>query len=223
MSYLRCLVFDCDGVLLDSVPIKTMALARLAAPYGDEARDRLVMYHALHGGVSRYLKFAWFFREVLGREITRDESRDWGERFAEYALEELRRCPLIPGVQTVLDSWSGRLPMYVCSGAPAQELGQLLQERDIARYFAGIYGSPPAKAGLLAQIVDASGVAAEETLMVGDATTDRDAAEEVGTRFYGIGDLLRGGDFPWGSDLRDLDGWIRERVAPAAEMSASPA
>lgn len=34
---LKCLVFDCDGVILDSVPVKTRAFARLAEPYGEEA------------------------------------------------------------------------------------------------------------------------------------------------------------------------------------------
>ena len=42
---LACIVFDCDGVILDSVPTKTRAFARLAEPYGAEARDRFVMYH----------------------------------------------------------------------------------------------------------------------------------------------------------------------------------
>ena len=63
---LRCLVFDCDGVLLDSVPAKTQAFARLARPYGQEAEKRFVQFHQSHGGVSRYEKFAWFFREILG-------------------------------------------------------------------------------------------------------------------------------------------------------------
>ena len=50
---LACIVFDCDGVILDSVPTKTRAFARLAEPYGAEARDRFVMYHMTHGGVSQ--------------------------------------------------------------------------------------------------------------------------------------------------------------------------
>ena len=130
---LKCLVFDCDGVILDSVPVKTRAFARLAEPYGEEARDRFVMYHTVHGGVSRYKKFEWFFREILDREITPAESEEWGRRFAEYALDEVRRCELIPGIARVLEHWQGKLPLYVCSGAPHEELnfqgtrpGQLL-------------------------------------------------------------------------------------------------
>ena len=106
---LQCLAFDCDGVLLDSVPVKTRAFARIAEPYGAEARDRFVMYHTVHGGVSRYKKFEWFYREVLGREITPEESAELGRRFAEYSLEEVRRCPMIAGAEDVLRRWHGTL------------------------------------------------------------------------------------------------------------------
>lgn len=209
---LKCLVFDCDGVILDSVPVKTRAFARLAEPYGEEASDRFVMFHTVHGGVSRYKKFEWFFREILDREITPAESEEWGRRFAEYALDEVRRCELIPGIAPVLERWRGKLPLYVCSGAPHEELNFILKERGLDSCFTGIYGSPPSKAKLLAMIVDKACVLPDEVLMVGDASTDRNAAEEVGTLFYGTGPELRGGDFPWGPDLTGLDAWIAEHV-----------
>lgn len=206
---LKCLVFDCDGVLLDSVAVKTRAFARLAEPYGEEARDRMVMYHTVHGGVSRYLKFAWFFREILGREITQAESAAWGSRFAEYALDEVRHCAMIPGALETLESWHKRIPLYVCSGTPREELAMVLRERGLARFFKGIYGSPPAKAELLRMIVNNDAkVLPDETVMVGDAGTDRDAAEAVGTLFYGVGSELKGGPFPWSEDLKPFAAWV---------------
>ena len=213
---LQCIVFDCDGVILDSVPVKTRAFARIAAPYGQEAQDRFVMYHSLHGGVSRYKKFEWFYNEVLGREITQEESEKLGRLFAEYALDEVRRCPLIPGVKDVLDTWKGRLPLYVCSGAPHEEVLAVLHERGLEHYFTSIHGSPPAKARLLAQIVAPLPLAPENVLMVGDAPTDRDAAEEVGTLFYGVGpDIKPVSDaaYPWAEDLTGLNDWIAARAA----------
>lgn len=209
---LKCLVFDCDGVILDSVPVKTRTIARLARPYGQEAEERFVMYHMAHGGVSRYKKFEWFFREVLGCEITPETSAEWGRRFAEYALDEIRRCPLIPGMQAVLDAWRDKLPLFVCSGAPREEVRMILRERELEHFFTDIYGSPPAKAQLLAEIVGISGLPPEDILMVGDATTDRDAAEYAETQFYGVGDMLKGGNFPWGQDLTALNDWILSHV-----------
>ena len=210
---LQCLAFDCDGVLLDSVPVKTRAFARIAEPYGAEARDRFVMYHTVHGGVSRYRKFAWFYREVLGREITPEESDELGRRFAAYALDEVRRCPMIAGAEDVLRRWHGVLPLYVCSGAPQEELDLVLRERGLTGYFNGVFGSPPAKAELLARAVALAGVMPEDCLMVGDAPTDRHAAETVGTLFYGVGPEMQGGDIPWGRDLLALNDWIEPRVA----------
>ena len=178
MSF-ACIVFDCDGVILDSVPTKTRAFARLAEPYGAEARDRFVMYHMTHGGVSRYRKFAWFFSEILGREITPQESEEWGKRFASYSLEEVKRCPLIPGVEKALTDWEGKLPMCVCSGSPTEELRSILDLRKLSHFFRLILGSPPAKAQVLANIVRELKLDPADVLMVGDASTDRDAAEEV--------------------------------------------
>lgn len=209
---LKCLIFDCDGVILDSVPVKTRAFSRLAHPFGEAACKRFVEYHLSHGGVSRYKKFEWFFREVLGREITPTESKEWGRLFAEYALDEVRRCDLIPGIISVLAHWQTKLPLYVCSGAPHEELTSILQERQLDSYFTGIYGSPPAKAQLLAMIVDKAGILPKNALMVGDAVTDRNAAIEVGTLFYGTGPELKGGDFPWGPDLLELNAWIEKNI-----------
>lgn len=211
---IKCLVFDCDGVLLDSVPVKTRAFARLAEPYGEEARDRFIMYHARHGGVSRYRKFAWFFEEVLHREITPGESDAWGKKFAEYALEEVRSCHMIAGAEAVLKAWCGRLPMYVCSGAPLAELELILRERGLARYFNGVYGSPPAKAELLQTIVSLhKNLAPEEFVMVGDAITDADAAEAAGTQFYAVGPELKGCPGPWSETLVDFGKWLEDHAA----------
>ena len=213
---LQCIVFDCDGVILDSVPVKTRAFARIAAPHGQEAQDRFVMYHTRHGGVSRYKKFQWFYNEVLGREISDEESERLGRLFAEYALDEVRRCPLIPGIQEVLDTWKGKLPLYVCSGAPHEEVQAVLRERNLDQYFVSIHGSPPAKAKLLGQIVAALPLAPEDVLMVGDAPTDHEAAQEVGTLFYGVGPDIKPASaslYPWGPDLTGLNEWIKARAA----------
>lgn len=210
---LKCLVFDCDGVILDSVPIKSRAFARLAEPYGAEAVDRLVLYHAMHGGVSRYLKFEWFFKEILKKDITKEESEEWGKRFEQFSLEEVRRCPLINGILQTLEKWHGKLPMYVCTGAPEKEVKMILEERGLKHFFEGIYGSPPVKSKLLELIVQkAAKVEPEETLMVGDASTDLMAAEIAGTLFYGTGPDLKGGNYPWSKDLLPLNDWIAEHI-----------
>lgn len=207
---LSLIVFDCDGVLLESVDAKTQAFGQVAEAFGAEARDRLVLFHHLHGGVSRYEKFRWLYREVLGREITQPEMDTLCSQFVDHALNNVLNAPFVPGAREVLAHWQGRVPMWVCSGTPEEELRTILDKRGILPCFAGVRGTPPAKAVLLQEIVRAAGANPDEVVMVGDAMTDKDAAETAGTRFYGRGEFFRGGTDPWGEDLTALNAWLEE-------------
>ncbi len=209
---ITCLVLDCDGVILESVPIKTRVFSRMVESYGEEAHDRMLMYHKVHGGMSRYKKFAWFFREILGREITPEELQAWGQRFADIGLDEVSRCDLVPGIEDVLMAWKGKIPIYVCSGASQEELRHILTIRGLDHYFTGIYGSPPSKTPSLQRIVTLARVDPADVLMVGDSLADQDAAIAVGTLFYGRGAEVKGctvfEDDAWGEDLTALNAYI---------------
>jgi phosphoglycolate phosphatase-like HAD superfamily hydrolase len=209
---LALIIFDCDGVLLESVEAKTRAFRRIGAEFSPEAAERLAEYHLLHGGVSRSEKFAWLFREILGRRILPEENESLCRRFADYCLEEVCASDFVPGALEVLDRWRGRLPLHVASGTPQGELVDVLTRRGLAGYFAGMSGYPPDKAGLLRNILDGSGLPPGEALMVGDSLTDQQAAEMAGTLFYGRGSAFRASGWPWHPDLRRLNAYL-ERLA----------
>ncbi len=210
-SAIELVVFDCDGVLLESVEAKSLAFEQLVRAHGPEAVDRLLAFHHAHGGVSRYEKFAWFVREVLGREITPEESQNMGQQFAKLSRANVLDAPMVPGALDALDALRGTLPLYVASGAPHGELVEILTLRGLAGYFTDIYGSPPAKSALLRRCIDRSGVAPTATLMIGDSSTDLDAARENGTQFYGRGSQFAAHGVPWGHDLTELIAHIRAR------------
>ena len=205
---LELIVFDCDGVILESVDAKTRAFARVGAAFGQEAADRLVMFHSMHGGVNRSEKFAWLFKEVLGREILPEENAALCERFASYALEEVCSSKMVPGIHTTLQDWVARVPMYVASGTPHEELSEVLRKKGLAVYFKGMYGFPPGKTELLRHIVEETGASPSSTVMVGDSITDQLAAEAVGTLFYGRGEFFRHSGYPWHDDLTQLSAYL---------------
>ncbi len=205
---INCLVFDFDGIILESVDVKAKAFASLTAPYGQEAQDLMLMYNKVHGGISRIVKFRWFFDEIVGRPITDVELEDWCQRFLELCLEEVKKCPLVPGIEQTLNMWHNKLPMYVCSGAPQDELVALLNLRELSQYFISIHGSPPAKEALLRRVAIDSKCPTDSILMIGDSPTDMLAAEAVGTQFYGRGVDFQGGVWPWAHDLLELNSWI---------------
>ena len=51
------LIFDCDGIILNSNKIKTEAFKEVVSHYGDNAAEELVKFHVMNGGISRYEKF----------------------------------------------------------------------------------------------------------------------------------------------------------------------
>ena len=205
---LTLIAFDFDGVILESVDAKTQAFAQVAEPFGEEARDRLVLYHALHGGVSRVEKFHWLYENFVGRPPTDAEMADLNRRFTELSLDNVLNAPMVEGALDVLERWKGRVPMAICSGTPQGELNLVVEKRGLAPYFAGVYGTPPAKTELLRQAVRDARVDPADVVMVGDSGTDRDAAEEVGTLFYGRGETFASTKWPWGADLQGLNAYL---------------
>ena len=58
----KFIVFDFDGVVLDSVEIKTNAFAEIYSEYGSEIVSKVVEYHKRNGGLSRFEKFKYYHK-----------------------------------------------------------------------------------------------------------------------------------------------------------------
>ena len=84
----------------------------------------------------------------------------------------------------------------------------MLDKRNLTRFFKGVYGTPPGKTELLRRVIEQEGVAPNDTLMVGDSSTDLDAARSCGTRFFGIGAEFAATRWPFGRDCTALAQWI---------------
>jgi phosphoglycolate phosphatase-like HAD superfamily hydrolase len=205
----RAIIFDFDGVILDSVGVKTKAFAQLVEAHGLEAVRKMVAYHEANGGVSRYRKFEWFYREVLGRELLEDESREMGDRFENLAFEGVLAAQFIPGAQEFLAVHSAAIPFFVASGTPQDELVRIVQKRGLARYFHEVHGSPAVKSDIVRDILKRYAFVPGEVLFVGDAMTDFEAAQECGLKFVGVASD-GAGPFPEGTrviaDLREMEG-----------------
>ena len=67
---IRGIAFDFDGVLVESVDVKTRAYARLFEEYGEGVVSRVVDYHLTNGGVSRFVKFKTIYSEILNKPLS---------------------------------------------------------------------------------------------------------------------------------------------------------
>jgi beta-phosphoglucomutase-like phosphatase (HAD superfamily) len=63
---IKAIIFDLDGVLIESAEIKTDAFRMLFADYPDRLPE-IIAYHQRNAGISRYNKFRYFYEKILGQ------------------------------------------------------------------------------------------------------------------------------------------------------------
>jgi len=201
---LSAVVFDCDGVLIESNAVKTQAFGQTVDEFGQKAMDQLMDYHREHGGISRFKKFEWFYREVVKAPLSDEMMDTLCDRFTQLCINAVLDVPMVDGAKESLDLLSGRLPIFVASGTPEKELQDILIQRGLAPYFKGIHGTPPEKQYLLERIISENSLDASKVLMVGDAVTDLKAAQYCNSLFYGRGERFSEDNVPWSEDLTGL-------------------
>lgn len=204
----RVIIFDFDGVVLESADIKTRAFALLFKEH-EEHVDSIVDLHLSLAGVSRYEKFRLIYRDILDRPLDDAEMERLGEEFSRIALEEVLACDFVPGARQFLQRRHRTQALYVASGTPEEELRHIVRERGLERFFTGVYGTPAVKAEIARRILEETGAERHEAVFIGDATTDLEGAREAGVHFIGrrpadVPDPFAGEAFPVVDDLEEL-------------------
>ena len=178
----RTLVFDCDGVILDSNPVKREAFYYAARPYGEAPARELVAYHVQNGGISRLVKFDMFLRDMIGQPVTEEAMQELLDRFEQASMQGLLECAVAPGLQALKEA-APHARWMVVSGATQTELHQVFSRRGLDQWFeGGIHGSPDNKDSILAREI-ANGNLQLPALFLGDSRYDHLAATRAGLDF----------------------------------------
>ena len=206
---IEVIFFDFDGVLVESVDVKTEAFARLFRAEGSEAVEAVVNYHLQNTGVSRFDKFRYIYREILKRPLTEAEFRRLCDSFAEIVVNEVVKAPYVDGTPEFLRDYSEKYRCFVTSATPQEEMKRIICERNMSQFFRGVYGAPTPKKDAVRMALEEERVKPSQALYVGDALSDSRAASENGVFFVaridGNETLFKGIDCPRIRDLTELD------------------
>lgn len=186
----KALFFDFDGVILDSVNIKTEAFRTMFSQYGDDIAQKIVDYHQHHGGISRYKKFEWAYSELLGEKLTPEKKDELGVVFSRLVLESVLNAPFISGVIQFIQHYRDDYLLFVVSGTPHEELENVLMHKGIFELFDSVHGSPESKVEIVEKLSARHGINKKASWFFGDAGTDLKAARHHGMRFV----LVKSGD-----------------------------
>lgn len=185
---LAAIVFDCDGVLLNSNELKTACFREVLEAGGYDAGDiaRFVEFQRASFGMSRY----HLFEMLLGWELVVRPSLDRDQlltRYAEALGGRYVTCAATPGMHDVVGKLAAEVPVYIVSGSDQAELRAVMAERGDASMFRLILGSPTNKFDNLTLVLDdlATDRAADpaDIVFVGDAEADMTAARKAGMGF----------------------------------------
>jgi phosphoglycolate phosphatase-like HAD superfamily hydrolase len=209
LDHLRAIVFDFDGVILDSAEIKIQAFQELFEEHA-QVRAEISAYLLSHSGISRYIKFEYVTSQILGLPYDEAERDRLDRRFEQLAYEKIIACREIPGARALLAFLRGKVLRPVASGAPETELRRIVAARQMDDWFDEVWGTPRAKEEILRDIMVRHGFAPSEMLMVGDAMTDLNAARETGVRFLARepGSVFSTLDVERVSNLIEMQTWL---------------
>ena len=198
------IVFDFDGTLVDSNKIKTWAFGKLYEECGEDIVRQVISYHRENEGVSRFVKFRHWQERLLCQHYTKEVEDELNQSYSRLVLDGVVEAPFIKGGLEFLESYHQKIPLFVASGTPENELREIIKRRDMIFYFAGAFGSPTSKAEILKTIIRQYHYPIEKVLLVGDGLIDLEVANSVGTAFLGIQLPGHPSNLPKGTYLNDL-------------------
>lgn len=211
---LRAIVFDFDGVVLESADLKTEAFIELFEHHGAAVARQVEAHHLANLGISRFKKFEWIYANILQQPLSDAQSHALGEQFSALALDKILAAPFVPGAVDALQTLTGQLPLFVASGTPQAELDLIVERRGLREHFREVWGTPTEKPVILRDLMSRFGLAADEMLFIGDGLSDYKAAHAVGTGFLArdtaaLADTWRSKAVRKSSDLRTLPAIIQ--------------
>jgi phosphoglycolate phosphatase-like HAD superfamily hydrolase len=177
------LILDFDGVIVESIPLKTVAFQKIFSFASPEHLDEIIAFHLDNGGMSRYDKFRHIYANILDEPLTPGQEEQLADEYVGLIFDAMLTVPYVEGAKELLRDCSRMLPLYIVSATPEAEMHEIARRRDLTKYFVRIYGSPKTKAECIREILDETGALPNEALFVGDAPNDWQAAYETGVRF----------------------------------------
>lgn len=170
--------FDFDGVLAESVSVKTEAFYEMYLPYGQDIALKVRQHHIENGGVSRFEKFKIYNGIWLGEDLSEVRVQALSEEYSSRVLTKVVQSPEVFGAMAFLEKYSSVVNCWIITGTPTVEIREILTVRKMNHHFKGAYGSPEKKSFWVRTLMLENNISPYQAVFIGDAVADFHAAEE---------------------------------------------
>lgn len=180
------LIFDFDGVILNSDKIRTDAYRYIFSNFDDLVVNKIIEYHQLYTGLSRYEKINYFYNEILIQNVSRETVTELAQRYSNFCLEKINESHLIEPVIEFIKRYSNQLNLHIASGSDDFELKLLVKKFKLNRYFKSVHGSPEIKKIIVKNIIENNDYKLSNTALIGDSIVDYEASKYNDIIFFGF-------------------------------------
>jgi beta-phosphoglucomutase len=192
---INAVIFDLDGVLIDSHPIHKKAWSRFLASVGKPVNDQELEF--ILDGRKREDILIHF----LGA-LTRQQVIDYGRRKEQLFREEAQHVGMVAGIERFLGELrQRRVPMAVASSGSSSRVHFMLRSLGLQTCFSAVVTGDDVPSGkpdpaIFRSAAEQLGSPPTETLVFEDAVSGVHAAKAAGMRCVGVanngrGELLR--------------------------------
>lgn len=183
---IKVVVFDFDGVIVDSNRLKDEALFALFSGH-PQVSDELVRDVRARNVGTRFD----MFRDVCVRAGMPPEEidarvREYARQYDDLVQRGIAEHGLAVGAKETLEALSADRCLYVNSATAHDPLQVTVERLGIRQYFRDVLGMPPTKEENLQTILGREGIDAFEAVVIGDGEGDWQSARACGTHFIAV-------------------------------------
>ena len=173
------IIFDFDGVIINSHKIKTKAFFLTFKSYGKTIANDSQKFHEKNIGKSRYYKFKFIFKKYLKKKIKKNEIKILDENYDNFTKNKIQKLKPSKHLLDFLKKNKNIFNFYISTGTPQKKIIEILKKIKLIKYFKKIYGGPKSKTSHISEIKKNR----LKTIFIGDSYEDFLASKKTKTLF----------------------------------------
>jgi phosphoglycolate phosphatase-like HAD superfamily hydrolase len=175
--------WDFDGVIKDSVEVKSMAFEKLFSDYDQDLADRVREHHEKNGGVSRFEKIPLYL-SWSNEAVTNKKVQELCNRFSLMVKQSVIDSPWVDGFSEFIERHHKAKKHILVTATPIEEIEEILQSLNIRHFFYKIYGAPNTKSDAINETLRGLKIKPKHAIMLGDSESDYKAAKDNNMLFF---------------------------------------